>query len=246
MENNIGSMAFGRYLRDIRIKKDISLDDISQITRILKSTLLIIENEDHAKMPAQIFVKSFLRAYAKIIGADGEKAVSRYEISRHYWIDNARTRANPSRKREKGFWTRLIIGLGLLMVVIASSLYLEYLIREAPLTNTNFVSKGISAHEATGKTVPKTTLNPVTRDKKTHPEKLLLQIVTVEPTWLKVVIDGGSAREYSLKPKDRLALEASVGFNLLIGNARGLNLTFNNKPVIIPGKSQEVVTLVLP
>lgn len=246
MGKNIESMAFGRYLRDIRIKKDISLDEISQSTRILKSTLLIIENEDHAKMPARIFVKSFLRAYAKHIGADSEKAVAHYEISRQYWINNTRTSSNPSREREKGFWLRLILGLGMLMAVIASSLYLESLIREVPFQNTNFVSKDTRAHETMEKAVEKIPLNPVAKDKKKHPEKLLLKIVAVEPTWLKVVIDGGSAREYSLKPKDRLALEASVEFNLLIGNARGLNLTFNNNPVIIPGKSQEVVTLVLP
>ena len=246
MKKNIESMAFGRYLRDIRIKKDISLDDISQSTRILKSTLLTIENEDHAKMPARIFVKSFLRAYAGDIGADGEKAVEHYEISRQYWINNTRAAANPSRGKEKGFWTRLIIGLGMLIGVIGLSLYLESLIRVTPSQNTNFVSKDIRPHESAEKAVTKTPLNPVTRDKKKHPEKLLLKIMTIEPTWLKVVIDGESVREYSLKPKDRLALEASTEFNLLIGNARGLNLTFNNKPVIITGKSQEVVTLRLP
>ena len=41
-------------------------------------------------------------------------------------------------------------------------------------------------------------------------------------------------------------MEASAGFNLLIGNAGGLELEFNGKPVQISGKAGEVVNIQLP
>ena len=75
------SLSFGRYLQSIRIEKGISLEDVSKETRIRREALLYIEAEDHEKLPDIVFVKGFLRAYAKAIGADGDEAVRRY-ISR--------------------------------------------------------------------------------------------------------------------------------------------------------------------
>jgi hypothetical protein len=50
-----------------------------------------------------------------------------------------------------------------------------------------------------------------------------------------------------LKPGDLLELEASSGYNLLIGNAAGVQLTLNGKPVEkFLGKSGQVVTIQIP
>ena len=45
---------------------------------------------------------------------------------------------------------------------------------------------------------------------------------------------------------DRLALEAELGYNLLIGNAGGLSLTLNGEPVKVLGRSGQVVTIQIP
>ena len=78
------------------------------------------------------------------------------------------------------------------------------------------------------------------------PEKWLLHVAAVEETWLKVIMDEKGSNEYHLNSGDELELEAVTGFNLLIGNAGGLKLTLNDKPVPISGKSGEVVTIELP
>ena len=61
-----------------------------------------------------------------------------------------------------------------------------------------------------------------------------------------MIIDSLNTNEYSLAPGDTLELEADKGFNLLIGNATGIQLTFNGNPVPISGKSGQVVTIQLP
>jgi hypothetical protein len=81
---------------------------------------------------------------------------------------------------------------------------------------------------------------------KAVPEKLLLQVTAVEDTWLKVIMDEKGSTEYNLNSGDQIELEATTGFILLIGNAGGLKLKRNGKPVSIPGKSGEVVTIELP
>ena len=77
-------------------------------------------------------------------------------------------------------------------------------------------------------------------------EKLLLKIIAIEDTWIKIIIDGQNRKEYSLHPGDRLELEASKGFNVLIGNATGIQLTLNGNPLNVPGKSGQVVAVQIP
>jgi cytoskeletal protein RodZ len=78
------------------------------------------------------------------------------------------------------------------------------------------------------------------------PEKLFLKIISEEETWFKVIIDNQDASEYTLKPGESMELEALSGYNILIGNAAGLKLFLNDKPVEVPGKSGEVVTIRIP
>ncbi len=59
-------------------------------------------------------------------------------------------------------------------------------------------------------------------------------------------MDEKGSTEYHLNSGDQIKLEADTAFNLLIGNAGGLKITLNDKPVSIPGKSGEVVTIELP
>jgi hypothetical protein len=75
---------------------------------------------------------------------------------------------------------------------------------------------------------------------------LKLKVVAVETTWLKVIVDGQRARSYSLKPEERLELEGNNSFNLMIGNASGLNIFLNDRPVKIFGGSDQVVSLKIP
>ena len=81
---------------------------------------------------------------------------------------------------------------------------------------------------------------------KKIPEKLSLQITAREDAWIKVIIDEKESTEYSLKSGDDLELEATTGYNLLIGNAGGIKIALNGKPVAISGESGQVVTIHLP
>ena len=79
MKNNEESLSFGRYLQSIRLEKKISLEEVAAQTRIGLGNLMLVEREDHEQLPAEVFVKGFLRSYAAAIGADGDEAVRRYE-----------------------------------------------------------------------------------------------------------------------------------------------------------------------
>ena len=79
MENEEKSPEFGRYLRTHRRSKGISLEVVSQKTKITMASLRHLEDEELDKLPAPAFVKGFIHAYAEVVGVDAQEAVRRYE-----------------------------------------------------------------------------------------------------------------------------------------------------------------------
>jgi cytoskeletal protein RodZ len=69
---------FGDKFRKAREKKDISLDDVSNVTKISARMLRAIEEEHFDQLPGGVFNKGFIRAYAKHLGLDPEEAVTDY------------------------------------------------------------------------------------------------------------------------------------------------------------------------
>ena len=69
---------FGEKFRKEREKKGISLDDVSNVTKISSRMLLAIEQEHFDQLPGGVFNKGFIRAYAKHLGLNDEEAVNGY------------------------------------------------------------------------------------------------------------------------------------------------------------------------
>ena len=69
---------FGNKFRKEREKKGISLEEISNATKISSRMLLAIEEEQFDRLPGGVFNKGFIRAYAKHIGLNEEQAVEDY------------------------------------------------------------------------------------------------------------------------------------------------------------------------
>ena len=67
-----------------------------------------------------------------------------------------------------------------------------------------------------------------------------------ESTWLKIFIDNAPAKEYLLRPGSQQEWKAGEGFEILIGNAGGLDLEYDGKKVEPLGGPGKVVRLRLP
>jgi hypothetical protein len=68
----------------------------------------------------------------------------------------------------------------------------------------------------------------------------------VEATWLKISIDRGQQVEYLLQPGEQVNWQAKSGFSLLVGNAGGVRLFLNDKPLKTLGQKGQVVSITLP
>jgi cytoskeleton protein RodZ len=70
--------SIGEKLRLERETRGIALRDISEHTRISMRYLEAIETDDYRRLPGGIFNRSFIRAYAKFVGYDEDKAIEEY------------------------------------------------------------------------------------------------------------------------------------------------------------------------
>jgi cytoskeletal protein RodZ len=70
--------AFGDKFRQAREKKNFSLDDVSNVTKISARMLQAIEEEHFDLLPGGVFNKGFIRAYAKHLGLNDEEAITDY------------------------------------------------------------------------------------------------------------------------------------------------------------------------
>jgi cytoskeletal protein RodZ len=70
--------SFGDGLKQEREKKKITLDQVAVSTKISVRMLRAIEDEKFDQLPGGIFNKGFVRAYARYLDMDEEKAVADY------------------------------------------------------------------------------------------------------------------------------------------------------------------------
>jgi hypothetical protein len=80
-EFTVGS--FGDNLRRQREVRNISLEAISNSTKISIRMLRAIEDEHFDQLPGGVFNKGFVRAYARQVGSDEDEAVADYLVALH-------------------------------------------------------------------------------------------------------------------------------------------------------------------
>ena len=70
--------SFGARIKRERQQRKIELDDISASTKISSRFLRALEEEQFDQLPGGIFNKGFVRAYARHLGIDEERAIADY------------------------------------------------------------------------------------------------------------------------------------------------------------------------
>ncbi len=71
-------MDVGLELRQARERRGLSLQQISNTTKVSLRVLQAIEADDERRLPAPVFTRSFVRSYASEVGLDPDDAMRRY------------------------------------------------------------------------------------------------------------------------------------------------------------------------
>lgn len=68
----------GLFLQQVRKYKNISIDELANFSKISKTNILNIENEDIENLPARVFTRGFASQLARLLGLDSNKFANKY------------------------------------------------------------------------------------------------------------------------------------------------------------------------
>ena len=267
----------GKYLRNQRESKKISLREVAKNTRVREHILKAIEEDQHHLLPPATYVKGFLLAYARYLGLDPNDVLLRYEkVLKGEPIP--RPSAQPpkpkqeipptqaSKPKQKVLWntkqTWVVVG-----VIVASFVVFYFFSpysskppmepipgklvaeKKSPIAPSPPVIA--TPHTPQGKPVvqekkPLAPSAPVTATTSVQEKKpISLQLKAIEETWLSLQVDDQSGKEMILKPGEGITIQASGRILMKLGNAGGLDLVLNGKPLGRSGRSGEVLNLIV-
>ena len=93
-----GEQPLGEMLKIVREGKQISLDELSRQLKIKEDYLSHLEKGEYLKLPGEVFVKNFLKAYAVYFQLSSKTILSRYESEKQSF-----NKAEKKRVIEKSF-----------------------------------------------------------------------------------------------------------------------------------------------
>lgn len=78
-KKSVGTLTLGEKLKKLRGNRRISLGEVSRITQVQVKYLEHLENGDYDKLPADVYVRGFLRSYADFLNVDERILIRLYE-----------------------------------------------------------------------------------------------------------------------------------------------------------------------
>jgi cytoskeleton protein RodZ len=112
----------GSSLREARLRQELDFPEIEYATKIRGKYLRALEDEQFDVLPAQTYIKGFLRTYAEYLGLDGQLYVDEYN-SRFISGEEEtplRTRSTPLPQQERRVQSRAVLAVVLGIALITA------------------------------------------------------------------------------------------------------------------------------
>jgi cytoskeletal protein RodZ len=242
----------GNSLREARLRQGLDLPRAEADTKIRVKYLQALEEENFELLPAETYVKGFLRTYAEYLGLDGQLYVdefsSRFATGEDLVVSQPRVRGSRSRPAESNFVVVALAGIVAVTVLVvvawqfgagggSSPTEIDDLLGSQPPVSAPTAEAPASALPPP----PATTAAPAPA-KKNATAKLVLTAVR-GPCWISVragSADGQLLHEGTLErgQKQRFAKKRLV---IQLGAPENLAASLNGKPVELPETQSTVV-----
>jgi cytoskeletal protein RodZ len=249
MTERVGSPGVGARLKSLREGKRVSLRQIANTTKISVPALDAIERDDPRKLPGGIFGRSFVRAYARELGLDGDETAREFFAQfpdLHERADGLDARASSGDVRERAMALLSVAGILVPIVAIAVWFYSgRAIVEEAPLPAGRIAAAATDVPapvpaRATVDAVPAVGSLP---DEPADERPLTLHVSALSSCWVSVVADGREVVSRLFSAGESEAVRAESELRLKVGNATAVSLRLNGSPMRAIGTAGEVVTI---
>ena len=221
----------GQYLRSAREARGIDLHNAAQQTRIKINYLKALEEEDFSRLPGEVFVKGFLKNYGKFLRLDESEVLNKYlELKPPLPVAAPGADQEPAASLKEPAARKtpiepLLWGAGILIALVAL-IFTAMPQRHEGTAHRAVVPEGLP--EPLAVPAPK-------------PEKLYLEVVALENTWLLVRTDNSPQKKAVLKIGESLIWSADERFLLSYGSAGALKLQLNGQELMVNEPKNAVV-----
>ncbi|HXJ23854.1 MAG TPA: helix-turn-helix domain-containing protein [Polyangia bacterium] len=134
---------FGSCLRRAREQKALTVGDVSASTRVPRSAIELLEAGSLHGLPAQVFVRGFIRSYAKAVGIAEAEPLSLYDraINRETEAEQVKAASpvvdpvlagGPVDEDEAGRRRGLGLAVFVVILVLIATITLSLLLRRPP------------------------------------------------------------------------------------------------------------------
>ena len=116
----------GQHLRELREARRMSVAEISRATRVPISSVERIEADRFDELPGEVFVRGFLRAYARAVEVPPDEVLARYTSSRRVaWVTPLPITSPVKPARTRRFGVAIAFVLLLILFTLALSIVLR-------------------------------------------------------------------------------------------------------------------------
>lgn len=259
----------GRVLAEARARKNLSLADVALQLKLSVSQVEALEAEAYDRLPGAVFVRGFVRNYARLMELDAEPLVAALELEQKGTTAMAavpRSHNIPFPARGRVKWPAYLAVLLLLIVAVVIA---DLLISAPPaVVDSRPVAQAVPDTAAVPAPV---TVAPVqeppaaeavtvaTLQSSAEPEKQQpaapaavpgqgeLHFAFSSESWVEVRDANGRILFSQLNPAgSEHHVQGRAPLDLVVGNARGVRLTYNGSTIdLAPHTRVEVARLTL-
>jgi hypothetical protein len=243
----LAALNSGDSLRLERLRQGLTLCDIVQRTRIPIASLEAIEANEFDRLPGLVFVRGFVRTYATQLNLDPEPLLAglprinldTVPLPNPPGLAPPRWDPRVTAALASVLWVVAVVGAG-----TAAWYYFDHhgqrrvtTVMAAPAPKPVVTDEGARQETA----VPEPTAIDADSFDGSRPVQVIL--TAREAAWVQVSADGRTAFVGILHPNDTKSITADDQVKILTGNAGGLDISLNGKPLDPIGPSGQVRTV---
>ncbi len=236
--SDAGQRELGERFRAAREARGIALSEAAEQIRIRSVYLAAIEEENWSAIGVPVYIRGFIRTYARFLKLDPEEAVATFNRTQPgprapEGADPDRVRPAPSRRSGVLIWVAAAVAV----LLVAFVVYNELSWQGQQTAQAPEPSPSVQATPASGPTaLPAASPSPNPGAEGANS----LALVFSAPSWLRVTVDGNVSMEGTFPAGTSKTFH---GKNALvrIGNAGGVEIYVDGKDRGKLGKAGDVV-----
>jgi cytoskeleton protein RodZ len=239
----------GQQLRAARLDAKLSISDVAQTLKFSPRQIELLERDDHAALPGMTIVRGFVRSYSRLLKLDTDAMLKMLDTASPVVMADVRPPENMGLAGVDGDRQQIGPVVSLAIVVLLAALMLAgwHFLGPKPVTANHPAT--VSA-PATITPMPAVSLQPAQSDAVPGALPLaapapVLTFVFEGRSWLEVVdADAKVLHSAENQPGTQLSLAGKPPFDLVVGNATRVKLTYGERVIdLLPYTRADVARL---